>query len=172
MRIHRESRGVYGERRIRAALLEESEMIVNHKLVASIMAEQGLQGLPRRRKQVPSLMKKVTPEDLVERNFTADRPNQLWFTDITEHPARDGKVYCCAILDCFSKKIVGRTFSTSPDTVLVNNAVDMAIRERTHTEGAVLHADHGPQFNSWTFGENLRKMEALGIIRHYRGLLR
>jgi putative transposase len=42
------------------------------------------------------------PSDLVNRHFTATRPNELWCTDITEHPARDGKVYCCAILDCFS----------------------------------------------------------------------
>ena len=47
-------------------------------------------------------------------------------TDITEHSARDGKVYCCAILDCFSRMIVARTFSTTADTALVNNAVNMA----------------------------------------------
>lgn len=67
----------------------------------------------------------------MQRRFTADRPNQLRFTDITEHQARDGKVYCCAILDAFSKMIAARTFSTIADTALVNNAVNMAARERT-----------------------------------------
>jgi putative transposase len=62
----------------------------------------------------------------VNRQFTATRPNEFWCTDIPEHPARDGKVYCCAILDCFSRMIVDRTFSTTADTALVNNAVNMA----------------------------------------------
>jgi putative transposase len=152
--IHRRSRGVYGKRRIRAALLDECEMVVNLKLVEAVMRERGLSGLPR-------LSDQSTPADLVQRRFTADRPNQLWFTDITEHPARDGKVYCCAILDAFSKMIVARSFSTVADTALVNNAVNMAVRERTRHSATVLHADHGTQFTSWSFGENLRRHQLL-----------
>ena len=165
--IHRRSRGVYGKRRIRAALLEEHEMIVNHKLVEAIMRERGMSGLPRPRRRKPGLLGVDTPADLVQRRFTADGPNELWFTDITEHPARDGKVYCCAILDGFSKKIVARAFSTVADTVLVNNAVNMAVRERQREGATVLHADHGSQFTSWSFGENLRRhnlLESLGTV--------
>jgi putative transposase len=91
----------------------------------------------------------------------------VWYADITEHPARDGKVYCCAILDGFSKMIVGRTFSTIADTSLVNNAVNMAVRERQRHGTTVLHADHGPQFTSWAFGENLRRhnlLESFGTV--------
>ncbi|WP_189094707.1 DDE-type integrase/transposase/recombinase [Nocardia jinanensis] len=84
-----------------------------------------------------------------------------WCTDITEHPARDGKVYCCAILDCFSKKIVGRSFSTVADTALVDNVVNMAMAERSGNSGLILHADHGSQFTSWSFGENLRRHNLL-----------
>lgn len=134
-------------------------MIVNLKLVTAIMGELGVSGLPRPGKRKPNLLGADTPTDLVQRRFTASRPNQLWFTDITEHPARDGKVYCCAILDCFSKMIVARTFSTIADTALVNNAVDMAVRERNLQSTTVLHADHGPQFTSWAFGENLRRWD-------------
>ncbi len=144
-KIHQRSRGVYGKRRIRAALLEEHEMIVNLKLIGSIMREKGLAGLPRMRRRRPDLLGVSTPTDLVQRQFTADLPNQLWFTDITEHPARDGKVYCCAILDGFSKMVVARTFSTVADTALVNNAVNMAVRERLRYERTILHADHGTQ---------------------------
>ena len=93
-----------------------TKMNVNHKLVNSIMSEHGLYGLPRPGRRKPNLIGVYTPVDLVNRRFTATRPNQLWCTDITEHPARDGKVYCCAILDCFSRMIVARTFSTTPDT--------------------------------------------------------
>jgi transposase InsO family protein/transposase-like protein len=155
--IHQRSRGTYGRRRIRAALLADYEMNVNHKLVNSIMSEHGLCGLPRPGRGIPNLIKVKTPEDLVNRRFTATRPNELWCTDITEHPARDGKVYCCAILDCFSRMIVARTFSTTADTVLVNNAVNMATASRIDRAATILHADHGTQFTSWSFGENMRR---------------
>jgi putative transposase len=100
--IHQRSRGTYGRRRVRAALLADYEMNVNHKLVNSIMSEHGLYGLPRPGGRKPNLIGVDTPVDLVNRRFSATMPNELWCTDITEHPARDGKVYCCAILDCFS----------------------------------------------------------------------
>jgi transposase InsO family protein len=158
-KVHQRSRGTYGKRRIRATLLAEVDMVVNHKLVAAIMAELGLAGMPRSRNRTPHLLRVDTPSDLVRRSFTASRPNELWFTDITEHPARDGKVYCCAILDGFSKKVVARAFSTTADTTLVNNAVNLAVRERTRHEQTVLHADHGSQFTSWAFGENLRRWD-------------
>jgi putative transposase len=128
--IHQRSRGTYGRRRVRAALLADYDMNVNLKLVNSIMTESGLCGLPRPGRRIPSLIRVNTPADLVNRHFTATRPNELWCTDITEHPARDGKVYCCAILDCFSRMIVARTFSTTADTALVNNAVNMAVANR------------------------------------------
>src|SRR5271156_5820020 len=112
--IHQRSRGTYGRRRVRAALLADYEMNVNLKLVNSIMTENGLCGLPRPTRRLPNLIRVNTPADLVNRQFTATQPNELWCTDITEHPARDGKVYCCAILDCFSRMIVARTFSTPP----------------------------------------------------------
>jgi putative transposase len=155
--IHQRSRGTYGGHRIRAALLDDYEMNVNLKLVRAIMAEQGISGLPHPRRRIPNLIRLHTPADLVNRHFTATRPNELWCTDITEHPARDGKVYCCAILDCFSKMIVARTFSTIADTGLVNNAVNMAVANRTRYGATTLHADHGSQFTSWSFGENVRR---------------
>ena len=52
-------------------------------------------------------MNEATHEDLVQRNFTATRANALWLTDITEHPTREGRVYCCVVLDIFSRKVVG-----------------------------------------------------------------
>ena len=155
--IHQRSRGTYGRRRVRAALLADYDMNVNLKLVSSIMTEHGLYGLPRPSRRLPNLIRVATPADLVNRQFAATRPNELWCTDITEHPARDGKVYCCAILDCFSRMIVARTFSTTPDTALVNNAVNMAVANRKRGGETILHSDHGTQFTSWSFGENVRR---------------
>ena len=93
--IHKRSRGTYGMLRIRAALKREQDMVVNKKLILSIMRELGIKGLPGPKKGKKNLVNQATEEDLVKRNFTVDRPNALWLTDITEHPTREGKVYCC-----------------------------------------------------------------------------
>jgi putative transposase len=159
--IHQRSRGTYGRRRVRAALMVDYDMNVNLKLVGSIMTEHGLYGLPCPGRRMPNLIRVATPADLVNRQFSAPRPNELWCTDITEHPARDGKLYCCAILDCFSRMIVARTFSTTADTALVNNAVNMAVANRNRSGSTVLHADHSTQFTSSSFGENIRRWDLL-----------
>ena len=85
--IHQRSRGTCGRRRVRAALLADYDMNVDHKLVKSIMSEQGLYGLPRPGRRKPNLIGVDTPVDLVSGRFAATRPNELWCTDITEHPA-------------------------------------------------------------------------------------
>ena len=105
--IHARSRGTYGMLRVRAALEIERGIIVNKKLVWKIMRQLGIRGLPGPKKWKPNLVNAATEEDLVKRNFMATGPNELWLTDITEHPTREGKVYCCAVLDLFSRKIVG-----------------------------------------------------------------
>jgi len=170
--IHQRSRGTCGRRRVRAALLADYDMNVNHKLVKSIMSEQGLYGLPRPGRRKPNLIGVDTPVDLVGRRFASTRPNELWCTDITEHAARDGKLYCCAILDCFSRMIVARTFSTTADTALVNNAVNMAVNHRPRSGATILHADHGAQVTSWSFrGEHAAMGPAL-LARHRGRLLR
>ena len=71
------------------------------------MRQLGLKGLPRRRLPRGAKLHTVTSLDLVGRQFRRDRPNELWVTDITEHPTREGKVYCCVVLDTFSRKVVG-----------------------------------------------------------------
>ena len=72
-------------------------------------------------------------------------------TDITEHPTKEGKVYCAAVLDVFSRRIVGWSIDASPTATLVTNALGMAIDQREPTEGTVIHSDQGTQFTSWAF---------------------
>jgi transposase InsO family protein len=88
--IHAESRGVYGYRRIRAELRLGRQIVVSRKLVHKLMVEARLKGLPTR-KQRKSLVNVATAADLVCRDFVRGAPNQLWLTDITEHPTREGK---------------------------------------------------------------------------------
>jgi transposase InsO family protein len=150
--------------RIRAALLEERGMVVNKKLVLSIMRERGIKGLPGPAKHKKNLVNAATQEDLVQRNFTADRPDALWLTDITEHPTREGKVYCCVVLDIFSRKVVGWAIDRRCQTSLVNDALSMASESRGATPTTIIHADHGSQFTSWGFSENVRRYGLMGSM--------
>ena len=107
-----------------------------------------------KKKRRRNLSNAATTSDLLNRDFTATGPNQKWVTDITEHPTREGKLYCCVVLDAYSRKAVGWSIDNRADTVLVNSAVNMAARERSPNPGAILHADHGSQFTSWAFTQN------------------
>ena len=154
--IHSESRGVYGYRRVRAELQLGRQIMVSRKLVHKLMVEQRLKGLPTR-KQRRTLVNVATAEDLVCREFARGAPDQLWLTDITEHPTREGKVYCCVVLDAHSRRIVGWSIDSHQATSLVTNALAMAISNRAPRGGTVIHSDHGTQFTSWAFSERVRQ---------------
>jgi putative transposase len=154
--IHAESRGVYGYRRIRAELRLGRQIVVSRKLVHKLMAEARLKGLPAR-KQRKSPVNVATADDLVCRDFSREAPNQLWLTDITEHPTREGKVYCCVVLDAHSRRIVGWSIDSHQASSLVTNALAMAISSRIPPAGTVIHSDHGSQFTSWAFSERVRQ---------------
>jgi transposase InsO family protein len=99
--VHKASGGTYGYQRVTAELRYGREIVVGHNTVGKIMSEIGLKGLPTRRLPKGARMAQVTSRDLVRRVLRSDGPNQLWMTDITEHPTREGKVYCCVVLDAF-----------------------------------------------------------------------
>ena len=88
-------------------------------------------------------------DDLVRRNFTADAPNTVWLADITEHWTDEGKLYCCAIKDLFSNRIVGRAIDSRMKVRLVVAVIDMAVARRGgDVAGCILHSDRGSQFRS------------------------
>lgn len=98
----------------------------------------------------------ATADDLVHRKIHRLSPNELWVTDITEHPTREGKMFCAAVLDACSRKIVGWAINSKQDSTLVVIALDMALRARKPAPGGVVHADHGVQFTSWAFTQKIR----------------
>jgi len=87
-------------------------------------------------------------DDLVQREFTADAPNRLWLTDITEHRTAEGKLYLCAIKDVFSNKIVGYSIDSPMKSRLVVNAIDNAAARRGNVAGCVVYSDRSSQFRS------------------------
>jgi transposase InsO family protein len=143
--VHERSRKTYGMLRVKATLEIEQGLIVNRKLILKIMRELQIQGLPGPKKTRRNLVNVATHEDLVLRNFTATRANALWLTDITEHPTREGKVYCCVVLDLFSRKVVGWAIDRRCETALVNDALSMAGQSRVTSPFTIIHSDHGSQ---------------------------
>ena len=93
------------------------------------MRRAGIKGLPGNRRPRPR-HQTPTAGDLVHRQFTRPVPDQLWVTDITEHPTREGKVYCAVVLDTCSRRVVGWSIDSSQTAALVTSALDMAIRNR------------------------------------------
>jgi len=147
--IHRDSRGTYGARRVYAELTLGHGIAVGHNAVEMLMSRAGIRGVTGRRR--PRRIAGVaTADDLVERQFARHDPDQLWVTDITEHPTREGKLYCAVVLDVFSRRVVGWSIDASPTAALVTNALGMAIDGR-RPKGTVIHSDQGVQFTSWAF---------------------
>jgi putative transposase len=113
--VHKASGGTYGSLRVTAELRYGRDILVGHNAVELIMRELGIKGLPTRRLPRGARVAQVSALDLVRRSFRRDRPNELWMTDITEHPTREGKVYCCVVLDAFSRFVVGWAIGQHPD---------------------------------------------------------
>ncbi len=90
-------------------------------------------------------------DDLVQRDFTAQRPNQAWVTDITEHPTAEGKLYCCAIKDLFSNRIVGYALDERMTAQLAVTALRTAVARRQPNGVVVVHSDRGSQFRARSF---------------------
>lgn len=103
-------------------------------------------------------------DDLVRRAFTADAPNRLWLTDITEHPTGEGKVYCCAVKDVYSNRIVGYSISDRMTSRLAVDALHQAVVRRGDVAGCILHADRGSQFRSRKMAHALNRHGMVGSM--------
>lgn len=162
--LHYASRGTYGKRRMRAALLHERGLIVNGKLIAKLMQQAGIHGLPTPKKGRRNLHHVPTATDLVNRNFSASAPNRLWLTDVTEHNTREGTLYCCVVLDQYSRRVVGWAIDRHNDASLVSSALTMAARERAISIETICHSDQGSNFTSWSFTQNLKHYKILASM--------
>ena len=162
--VHADSRGTYGSPRIHAELTLGLGLSVNQKRVERLMRQAGIQGLYRRKRSWTTIRDPSAEPapDLVNRHFTVDGPDRLWITDITEHPTEEGKVYCAAVMDAYSRLIIGWSIDNHMRTELVTDALGMAILRRTpENDTTILHSDHGSQYTSWAFGQRLR---AAGLL--------
>ncbi|MBW3090024.1 IS3 family transposase [Bifidobacterium miconisargentati] len=155
-----DSKGRYGYRRIKAVL----KTGVSEKVVRRIMAEEGLVAHVPKRRRYSSYEGETTPApaNLVDRDFTAERPNEKWLTDISEIKARDGKVYLSPMIDCFDGKIVAYTAGFSPNAELANRMLEKAASTLPGNARPLVHSDRGCHYRwpGW-----LGLMERFGLTR-------
>ncbi|SBT40557.1 Transposase InsO and inactivated derivatives [Micromonospora auratinigra] len=102
-------------------------------------------------------------DDLVQRRFTADAPDRVWLTDITEHPTGEGKLYLCAIKDVYSGRIVGYSIDSRMKASLAVTALRNAVRLRDPS-GTIVHSDRGSQFRSRKFVKALHHNALTGSM--------
>ena len=158
------NRKVYGAHKLWKAAQRAGHEIGRDQ-VARLMRELAIEGVSRRRKKVFTTRQDpdaLRAPDLVNRNFTADRPDALWVTDLTYVPTRSGMAYVCFIVDAFSRRIVGWRVASNMKTEMVLDALEMARRSRggRRLVGLVTHSDAGSQFTSVRFTERLDEIGA------------
>jgi putative transposase len=165
--IHADSRGTYGAPRVHAELTLGKGIRCGRKRVERLMRTAGLAGVTRRRLRGLTRRDRdaIPSEDLVNRQFTVQRPDRLWTADITEHPTAEGKVYAAVVLDAFSRRVIGLSIADHLRAELVVDALQMAIwRRGGKVDGTIHHSDHGAQYTSWAFGQRLRAAGILGSM--------
>jgi len=157
---------VYGARKLWKAARRAGHD-VGRDQVARLMRAAGIEGARRSRRVRTTRRDDQAPRhpDLVQRDFTATGPNQLWVTDLTYVPTWAGVAYVCFIIDAWSRMIVGWRVASHMRTDMVLDAIEMARWSRgTHIDGLRCHSDAGSQFTSLRYGERLAEIGAVPSI--------
>ena len=147
----------YGSPRIHADL-KANDQRVGRKRVARLMREEGIEGQRKRRFRVTTDSRHshpVAPNEL-KRNFTAAAPNKVWVTDITYIWTREGWLYLAAILDLYSRRVVGWSMDSCMDRSLALDALGMALKTRRPEPGLLHHSDRVVQYASTEYQDQLR----------------
>lgn len=154
---HLDSHGIYGAPRIHEKL-RRRDLKTSRKRVARLMRDAGIVGVTRRFKTTVRSEEAKPAPDLVDRDFTATGPNQLWVADITHVPTRQGSRYLAMVLDVWSRKVVGWATSDEMPAELVIQALDVAVARR-RPEQVVHHSDQGSQYTSLAFTKRCKALE-------------
>jgi putative transposase len=156
--VHAGSRETYGAPRVHAELRAGGERH-GRKRIARLMREAGLVGASRRRGGPATTRrdKDARPApDLVDRDFSATGPNQLWVADITFIPTAAGFLYLAVVLDAWSRRVVGWAMANHLRAELVLDALEMAVGQRRPRD-VIHHSDQGSQYTSLAFGKRCRE---------------
>lgn len=156
MRVWQENKQCYGVRKVWKQMNREGFAIARCT-VARLMKDLGIQGVRRGRRCITTIPDDSAdkPLDLVNRQFTAQRPNQLWVADITYVATWSGFVYVAFVVDVFSRNIVGWRVMKSMQTQLILDALEQALWARGKPKGVIHHSDRGSQYVSIRYSERL-----------------
>ncbi len=138
----------YGYRRLHASLSDRS-LRISEKVVRRLMKQESLVAVGRRRRRYASYMGEISPapDNLVNRDFSAESPNEKWLTDITEFQIPAGKVYLSPMIDCYDGMVVSWSIGARPDAELVNTMLDAAIETvAANSVRPVVHSDRGGHY--------------------------
>ncbi len=166
--VHEANYCAYGCRRTWKALLRAGEDVGRDR-VKRLMRQHGIQGAKRRGKPWRTTRadpKAVRPADLVQREFAAGRPDQMWFADFTYLRCWEGLVFFAFVIDAYSRRIVGWQFASHMRTTLVLDALRMALHQRTPGADVALiqHTDAGSQYTSYDYTQTLEDHGVLASI--------
>jgi putative transposase len=157
--VHAQSRQTYGYRRIRAELVDGHGVAVGRHRVARLMRRAGISGVTRRKFcRTTRRDDRAQPvPDLLRRDFSAAAPDRRWVADVTYVSTWSGFLFLAVVVDVFSRRVVGWSMSARQDTVLVTNALRMAVARRRPNGVVVHHSDQGCQYTSYDFAQACRK---------------
>ena len=146
----------YGYRRITLELRNQG-YLVNHKKVYRLMIKLGLKPLKRNKRKYSSYKGTVgkIANNLINREFEADRPNEKWYTDVTEFNLRGEKVYLSPILDGFNQEVISYNVSKSPNLEQINNMLNKAF-DNKELVGLIFHSDQGWQYQHQSYQQRLK----------------
>ena len=155
--IHKAKDKTYGVPRMTRELAKRG-IQVNHKRVERLMRENGLVGVHKRRKVHTTIPAEDNPPipDLIGRRFVPGAPDVAWCSDITCIPTGQGWLFLASVLDLGSRRLIGYSMANHMRTELVSGALYMAVATRRgHVEGVIAHADHGSQYMSCAYQQQL-----------------
>jgi hypothetical protein len=161
--IHTRSRTTYGSPRVHAEL-RRLDQRCSRKRVARLMAARGLVGAHARRKWRRGQPDVAPAPDLVNRDFTATKPDEIWAADVTQFWTQEGWLYFAGVIDLYSRRVVGWAMSSSPDADLVIDALLMGFERRRPDEKLIHHSDRGAIYTSLAFGNRAAE---LGVTRSF-----
>lgn len=155
--LYNNSKGRYGYRRITMAL-KILGFVINHKTVQKLMKELGMMCHVRMKKyrSYKGEVGKIA-ENLLNRDFSANKPNEKWVTDITEFALFGEKLYLSPILDLFNGEIISYSITTSPNLMQVMEMLDLAFKKHKDLNGLILHSDQGWQYQHKTYQYRLKE---------------
>jgi transposase InsO family protein len=168
--VYQEHDGRYGSPRVCRALLIEGQH-VSRNTVAKLMRQAKIRARTRRRfvpRTTDSTHQQPVANNVLDRDFTASAPNQKWLADITYVDTDEGWLFCAAVLDCYSRKVVGWAMSDAMPTDLVSDALKMALLHRQPSGDLLHHSDRGSQYASDEY-QSLLARYGISVSMSHRG---